>query len=62
MRYLVASEAEQHLEQRQIALGDRLEEPALLEELLVLGMAHEWQVRVQDQREVPSRCSCTRLG
>ena len=40
------------LEQRDVGLGDRLEEPVLLEEVVVLGMAHEGQVRVQDEREV----------
>ena len=42
-------------EQRDVGLGDRLEEPVLLEEVVVLGMAHVRQVRVQHQAEVAER-------
>src|SRR5439155_3242965 len=47
----VALERPQHLEERDVGLGDRLGEPALLEEVLVRGVAHEGQVGVQDEGE-----------
>ena len=40
------------VEQRDVGLGHRLEEPLLLEEVLVLGMAHERQVGMEDEGEV----------
>jgi hypothetical protein len=46
------AQAEERLQQRHVGLGDRLEEPVLLEEVVVLGVAHERQVRVQHQAEV----------
>jgi hypothetical protein len=45
----------EHPEERQIALDQRLDEPALLERILVLGMAHVRKVRVQQDREVAGR-------
>ena len=43
------------LQQRQIGAGDGLEEPALLHDRRVLGVANEGQVRVKDQREISGR-------
>jgi hypothetical protein len=40
-----------HLQQRYVALADRLEKPVFLVKRLVLGMAYEWQVRVEDEGE-----------
>ena len=42
-------------QERRVRLGDRLEEPLLLHVRGRLGMAHEGQVRVQDQGEVAAR-------
>ena len=44
--------AVERVEQRQVALDERLVEPALLEVPRVLGMPHEREVRVQHEREV----------
>jgi len=41
-----------HVDERDVGLGDRLVEPVLLEEVLVLRMPDEGEVRVEDQREV----------
>ena len=43
------------VQQRDVGFGDRLEEPILFEEIVVLRVAHERQVRVQDEREVTAR-------
>ena len=43
----------EHLDERDVRLGDRLVEPVLLEEVLVLGMPHVGEVRVEDERQVP---------
>ena len=48
-------EAIQHVQERQVRLPERLEEPALLEGSLVLGVAHVGQVRVEDERDVAGR-------
>src|SRR5262249_50390901 len=44
----VAREAAEDLEEREIGRRDRLVEPVLLEVVAVLGVAHEGQVRVED--------------
>ena len=51
-RNAVARELLEDVEQRQIGFGERLEVPVLFEEAVVLRVAHERQVRVQDEREV----------
>src|SRR5437660_8254721 len=51
-RNAVVQEPLHHLQQRNISFGDRLEEPVFLEKMLVFGMPNEWQVRVQNEREV----------
>ena len=38
-------------EQRHVGLGDRLEQPVLFEEVVVLGMAHEGQVCMKQHRD-----------
>ncbi len=48
----VAREPIECVEQRQVALDERLVEPAFLEVASVLGVAHEGEVRMQHQREV----------
>ena len=47
---LVGGETLEGVEERQVRLGDRLEEPRLFEERRMLGMAHPRQVRVQHDR------------
>ena len=49
----VAQQAVEDADERDVGLGQRLEEPVLLEELRVLGMADVRQVRVQDRAPVP---------
>ena len=39
----------QHLEQRDVGFGDRLEEPVLLKELLILRVPHVGEMRVEDE-------------
>lgn len=46
---LVMPPAPKNLEQRQIGFCDRLEKPCLLQKFFVLGMAHEREVRVQNE-------------
>ncbi len=41
-----------HVDERDVGLGDRLVEPILLEELLVLGMTDEGKMRVKDESEI----------
>ena len=48
----VAFQAVDHVEQRNVRLGDGLVEPIFFEEIVVLGMANERQMGVQDQAEV----------
>ena len=47
----VALERLEDVEERQVGLGDGLEEPALLEDVVVLGMADERQVGVEHERD-----------
>jgi hypothetical protein len=47
--HAVAPPAFQHLQQRDVGFGDGFEEPAFLQKLFVLRMAHERQVRVQNE-------------
>jgi hypothetical protein len=54
-RHLVADQPLHHFEQRDVAFGDRLEEPVFLEKLVVLRMPNERQVRVKNEREVTGR-------
>src|SRR5437762_4846019 len=51
-RNLVVREPLHHSQQRDVSFGDRLEEPVFLEEVLVLRMPNERQVRVKNKREV----------
>ena len=53
-RALVAEPVEE-LDQRDVRLRDRLEEPALLQEAVVLGVADVGQVGVKDQQQVSLR-------
>ena len=48
---VIDDQAVENAQQRDVGFGDCLEEPALLEEVIVLRVAHEGQVRVQDERE-----------
>ena len=50
-----ACEAVEELDERDVGFGDRLEEPALLQEAVVLGMADVGQVGVQDQQQITLR-------
>ena len=50
--HAVARQPLEDLEQREVGLGQGLEEPVFLEETLVFRMAHERQVRVQHEREI----------
>ena len=52
-RDVVIRQALQHLQQRNVGLGDRFEEPRLFEELLVFRVPNERQVRVKNERELP---------
>ncbi len=45
----------EHLDEWDIGLGQRLEEPVLLEKLLVLGMPHVGEVGMEDEREIALR-------
>ena len=47
----VVDAAVEHLEERQVRLGDRLVEPVLLEELGIFRVAHVRQVRVEHDGE-----------
>ncbi len=51
-RHPVAGEPVEGIEERQVALDERLVEPPLFEVPRVLGMANEREVSVKDQREV----------
>ncbi len=51
----VAFEAVHHFQQRDIGFGDGLVEPVFLEEIVVLGMADEGQMGVQDQTKITER-------
>ena len=51
----VALEAVEDFQQRDVGFGDGLVEPILFEEVVVLGMADERQVGVQDQTEITER-------
>jgi hypothetical protein len=39
------------LQERQIAFGERFEEPIFLEEILVFRVPNEWEVSVEEKRE-----------
>ena len=58
----VALEAVEDFEQRDVGLGDGLVEPVFFEEVVVLGMADEGQVGVQDQAEITERHRAVSLG
>lgn len=45
----VALQAIHHIEKRDVRFGDGLVQPILLEKIVILGMANEGQVSVQDQ-------------
>ena len=45
----VALPAFQNLDERDVGFGDGLEEPVFLQKLFVFRMAHERQMRVQDE-------------
>src|SRR5260370_40547718 len=51
-RNVVIREPLHHLQQRDVSFGDRLEEPIFLQEVLVLRMPNERQVRVKNKSEV----------
>ena len=60
---MVAVERLEDFEQRNVRLRDGFVEPALLEEVLVLRVAHEGEVRVQDEGEASARhTDATRPG
>jgi hypothetical protein len=50
--HAVALPAVHHLQERQVGFGDGFEQPAFLQKLFVLRMAHERQVRVEDDGKV----------
>ena len=54
-RHPLVGEPVEDVDQRQVALDERLVEPPLLEVPRVLRVAHEGQVRVEDDREVAVR-------
>ena len=51
-RHPLVGDAVERVEERQVALDERLVEPALLEVPRVLRVAHEGKVRVKDEGEV----------
>ena len=51
-RHVVVRESLHHLQERDVSLGDGFEEPIFLEKMFVLRMPNEWQVRVEDKREM----------
>ena len=53
--HAVMPPAVENLEQRNIGFGDGFKEPAFLKKFLMFRVAHERQVRVQDQRQVSLR-------
>ena len=48
-RHAIAQQPLHHRDERDVGFGDRFEEPVFLEELVVLRMAHERQVRVKNR-------------
>ena len=54
-RHRIARQPLHHADQRQVRFRDGLEEPVFLEKLVVLGMPHEWQMRVKNERERAGR-------
>ena len=51
-RHAVAHQSLHHPQQRNVALGDRFEEPVFFEEMLMLGMPDERKVRVKNEGDV----------
>jgi hypothetical protein len=51
-RHSIVHESLHHAKQRNVGLGDRLKKPLFLEEMLVLRMANEGEMRVQDEGEM----------
>ena len=50
--HAVAQPAVHDLDQRDVGFGDGFEEPVFLQKFFVLRMAHERQMRVEDEGEV----------
>src|SRR5437867_9788598 len=53
-RHVVVHQPLHHLQERDVSLGDRFEEPIFLEKMLVLGMPDERQMRVKNERKMAS--------
>ncbi len=51
-RHGVAPEPLKHVQEWDVRFGDRLEEPIFFEKLLVLRVPNEWQMCVENEREV----------
>jgi hypothetical protein len=51
-RHGIVDQPLHHLEQRDVSLGDRLEQPFFLEKMFLLRMPNERQVSVENEREV----------
>src|SRR5947209_1615577 len=51
-RHVVVHQPLHHLQQRNVSLGDRFEEPVFFEKMFVLGMPDERQMRVENEREM----------
>jgi hypothetical protein len=60
IRNAVERQTAERVEERDVGLGECLEQPALFEEIGVLGMSDERQVRMQDEGDVPARSSHVR--
>src|SRR5262249_51927486 len=55
-RNVVVHQPLHHLQERDVSLGDRLEKPVFLEEMFVLWVANERQVRVKNEGELARHC------
>ena len=51
-RHRVRLERSKYAKERKIGLGNRLEEPTLLQEIRMLRPTDEWHMRIEDEGEV----------
>src|SRR6266496_4099648 len=54
-RHMLINQALHHAHQWDVALGHRLEEPVLFEEMLMFRMTNEWKMRVKNERKRTGR-------
>src|SRR5262249_50086244 len=55
-RHAVVCQALHHLQQRDVRFGDRLKQPFFLEETLVLRVANEREMSVQNECKMAGHC------